>query len=285
VIFGNLKNYLEDKILQYENNDEFVNVAFDFDLKCKVKIKSYPIALDGYEFIAENSPSATERLMASLSYIDVEGLIQGGNGGSVKENKNAFKAIGNINKQEKKTPIKDILLKVYSKAKENKKQKENLDLQKSNDISKTSTNQDRKHNFEKTIENRALNNISISGSLNAEQRRERIRKDLLLLAQKETDNNTTKEINSLPINYSLSQNYPNPFNPVTKISYSIAKQGLVTLKIYDIIGREIKTLVNEVKQAGYYTVDFNGSSLASGVYFYRIQSGDFISVKRMVLVK
>jgi hypothetical protein len=60
---------------------------------------------------------------------------------------------------------------------------------------------------------------------------------------------------------------------------------LVTLKIYDIIGREIKTLVNEVKQAGYYTVDFNGSSLASGVYFYRIQSGDFISVKRMVLVK
>ena len=285
VIFGNLKNYLEDKILQYENNDEFVNVAFDFDLKCKVKIKSYPIALDGYEFIAENSPSATERLMASLSYIDVEGLIQGGNGGSVKENKNAFKAIGNINKQEKKTPIKDILLKVYSKAKENKKQKENLDLQKSNDISKTSTNQDRKHNFEKTIENRALNNISISGSLNAEQRRERIRKDLLLLAQKETDNNTTKEINSLPINYSLSQNYPNPFNPVTKISYSIAKQGLVTLKIYDIIGREIKTLVNEVKQAGYYTVDFNGSSLASGVYFYRIQSGDFISVKRMVLIK
>ncbi|MCX6159578.1 MAG: T9SS type A sorting domain-containing protein [Ignavibacteriae bacterium] len=285
VIFGNLKNYLEDKIQQYENNDEFVSVAFDFVLKCKVKIKSYPMALDGYEFIAGNSSSETERLMASLSYIDVEGLIQGGNGGGAKENKNAFKAIGNINKQENKTPIKDILLKVYSKAKETKKQKENLDLQKSNDISKTRADIDRKHSFEKSIENRALNNISISGSLNAEQRRERIRKDLLLLAQKETDNKTIKEINSLPINYSLSQNYPNPFNPATKINFAIPKQGFVTLKIYDIIGREIKTLVNEVKQAGYYTVDFNGSSLASGVYFYRIQSGDFVTVKRMVLVK
>jgi hypothetical protein len=284
-IFGNLKNYLEDKIQQYENNDEFVSVAFDFILKCKVKIKSYPMALDGYEFIAGNSSSETERLMASLSYIDVEGLIQGGNGGGVKENKNAFKAIGNINKQENKNPIKDILLKVYSKAKETKKQKENLDLQKSNNISKTRADLDRKHSFEKSIENRALKNISISGSLNAEQRRERIRKDLLLLHKREIEDNTIKEINSVPINYSLSQNYPNPFNPLTKINYSIVKQGLVTLKVYDIIGREIKTLVNEMKQAGNYTVEFNGSSLASGVYFYRIQSGDFISVKRMVLVK
>jgi M6 family metalloprotease-like protein len=89
----------------------------------------------------------------------------------------------------------------------------------------------------------------------------------------------------IPREFNLSQNYPNPFNPVAKINFALPKQGFVTLKIYDIIGREIKTLVNEVKQAGYYTVDFNGSSLASGVYFYRIQSGDFVSVKRMVLVK
>lgn len=223
--------------------------------------------------------------MASLSYIDVDGLIQGGNGGGVKENKNAFKAIRNISTQENKTPIKDILLKVYSKAKDSKKKKENLDLQKSNDVSKTRAELDKKHNLEKTIENRALNNISISGSLNAEQRRERIRKDLLLLTQRETENNPLKGINSLPINYSLSQNYPNPFNPVTKINYSIAKQGLVTLKIYDILGREVKTLVNEVKSPGAYIVDFNGSSFASGVYFYKIQSGNFMQVKRMVLIK
>jgi hypothetical protein len=90
---------------------------------------------------------------------------------------------------------------------------------------------------------------------------------------------------NVPKEFNLSQNYPNPFNPVTKINFALPKQGFVSLKIYDITGREIQTLVNEVKQAGYYTVDFNGSSLASGVYFYRIQSGDFISVKRMVLVK
>ncbi|MEI7483159.1 MAG: T9SS type A sorting domain-containing protein [Ignavibacteriota bacterium] len=89
----------------------------------------------------------------------------------------------------------------------------------------------------------------------------------------------------IPREFNLSQNYPNPFNPATKINFELPKQGFITLKVYDIIGREIKTLVNEVKQAGYYTVDFNGSSLASGVYFYRIQSGDFVSVKRMVLVK
>ena len=85
--------------------------------------------------------------------------------------------------------------------------------------------------------------------------------------------------------YELFQNYPNPFNPNTKINFALPKQGLVTLKIYDITGREIKTLVNEVKQAGYYTVDFNASHLSSGVYFYKIQSGDFSSVKRMVLIK
>jgi len=88
-----------------------------------------------------------------------------------------------------------------------------------------------------------------------------------------------------PITFRLSQNYPNPFNPTTKINYALPKQGFVTLKIYDITGREIQTLVNEFKQSGYYSIDFNGSSLSSGVYFYKIQSGDFVSVKRMVLIK
>ena len=91
--------------------------------------------------------------------------------------------------------------------------------------------------------------------------------------------------NNSGIEFKLSQNFPNPFNPNTKISYALPKQGFVTLKIYDITGREIQTLVNEVKQAGYYTVDFNGSHLSSGVYFYKIKSSHFVSVKRMVLIK
>ena len=88
-----------------------------------------------------------------------------------------------------------------------------------------------------------------------------------------------------PPEYSLSQNYPNPFNPITNIRYYIIKQKLVTLKIYDILGREIKTLVNEVKNPGEYIVQFNGAELASGVYFYRLVAGDFTAVKRMVLIK
>jgi len=91
--------------------------------------------------------------------------------------------------------------------------------------------------------------------------------------------------NTIPTVYSLSQNYPNPFNPVTKINFAIPKQGLVTLKIYDVLGREVRTLVSEVKTPGNYAVDFNGAELSSGVYFYRLQSADFTDIKRMMLIK
>lgn len=89
----------------------------------------------------------------------------------------------------------------------------------------------------------------------------------------------------IPNVYKLEQNFPNPFNPVTKINYAIPKQGFVTLKVYDILGREVRTLVNEVKTAGVYAVDFDGTELSSGIYFYRIHAGNFVQVKRMILVK
>ena len=88
-----------------------------------------------------------------------------------------------------------------------------------------------------------------------------------------------------PENFNLIQNYPNPFNPNTNISYSIATLGRVTLKIYDILGREVLTLVNEEKPAGRYEVNFNASSLASGVYFYQLRAGNFIQSKKMLLAK
>jgi hypothetical protein len=91
--------------------------------------------------------------------------------------------------------------------------------------------------------------------------------------------------NSVPIEYALSQNYPNPFNPTTKINFAIPRQGFVSLKIYDMLGREVKTLVNEIKTVGFYSVDFNASEFASGVYFYRLESESFSSVKRMMLIK
>lgn len=89
----------------------------------------------------------------------------------------------------------------------------------------------------------------------------------------------------VPITYSLEQNYPNPFNPSTTIRYQIPQDGIVTLKIYDILGAEVATLVNEQKIAGRYEVNFNASTLASGVYIYKIQSGKFVASRKMILIK
>lgn len=86
-------------------------------------------------------------------------------------------------------------------------------------------------------------------------------------------------------NFELAQNYPNPFNPTTKISYSVADQTMVTLKVYDVLGKEVATLVNDVKAAGQYDVSFNAANLATGMYIYKLQAGDFVSSKKMMLVK
>lgn len=100
-----------------------------------------------------------------------------------------------------------------------------------------------------------------------------------------TQMSASQNSNIIPNTYSLSQNYPNPFNPVTRISFDIPKQGMVTMKVFDLLGREIKTLVNDIKAPGRYSVDFDGTELSSGVYFYRIESNSFTDVKRMILIK
>ena len=88
-----------------------------------------------------------------------------------------------------------------------------------------------------------------------------------------------------PKEFKLEQNYPNPFNPATVISYQLPVIGNVSLKVYDILGSEVATLVNEEQQPGYYEVQFNGSSLASGMYVYRLIANNYVSVKKMLMVK
>src|SRR5664280_1537131 len=88
-----------------------------------------------------------------------------------------------------------------------------------------------------------------------------------------------------PKEFSLNQNYPNPFNPVTTIKYSIAKEGNVKLTVYNAIGSKVTTIVNEYKPAGNYSVQFNGSNLASGIYFYRLESGSYSASKKFILMK
>ena len=95
----------------------------------------------------------------------------------------------------------------------------------------------------------------------------------------------SKDNGSLPITYSLSQNYPNPFNPTTTIEFALPKAGDVNLVVYDILGREVTRLVHGSLNAGYHKVTFNATNIASGVYFYRITAGDFVSVKKLMLLK
>ena len=98
--------------------------------------------------------------------------------------------------------------------------------------------------------------------------------------------NLNNEVNiGVPSNFSLSQNYPNPFNPTTNLEFGISELGFVSLKVYDISGKEVMTLVNEQKDPGYYSVSFNGANLSSGIYFYTIQAGSFVSTKKMTLIK
>jgi len=95
----------------------------------------------------------------------------------------------------------------------------------------------------------------------------------------------TQTQTGVPKTYSLSQNYPNPFNPSTNIKFDLPKAGIVKLVIYDVLGREVKTLVNEYKQAGEFNIQFDASNIASGVYFYRIEANDFTATKKMLLIK
>jgi hypothetical protein len=95
----------------------------------------------------------------------------------------------------------------------------------------------------------------------------------------------TDNLAASPVGYTLLQNYPNPFNPATTISYSILKEGNVSLSVYNAIGGKVAAIVNEYKPAGSYSVRFNGSNLASGIYLYRLESGDFSASKKFILLK
>ena len=96
---------------------------------------------------------------------------------------------------------------------------------------------------------------------------------------------SVKEKNRIPVKFELSQNYPNPFNPTTEINFSLSKEGMTKLSVYNILGQEVKVLLNENMYAGTYSVSFDGSNLTSGIYFYKLQSNNQVQVKKMLLLK
>ena len=91
--------------------------------------------------------------------------------------------------------------------------------------------------------------------------------------------------NNISDDYKLYQNFPNPFNPATIISYKINQSGFVTLKVYNLVGQVVRTLVSEYQETGTYTEQFNASELAAGIYLYKLQVNNYTSVKRMTLIK
>jgi hypothetical protein len=92
-------------------------------------------------------------------------------------------------------------------------------------------------------------------------------------------------VGEAPQVFSLAQNYPNPFNPSTTVRYALPSRALVVLSVYNTLGQQVTTLVNETQDPGYHDARFDGSNLASGVYFYRLQAGDFVATKRLLLLR
>jgi hypothetical protein len=105
------------------------------------------------------------------------------------------------------------------------------------------------------------------------------------LTKTETDNHTTGDLSGKPEQFGLNQNYPNPFNPTTRIRYSVSEPSNVTVIVYDMLGKEVMTLVNQEQTPGYYEVNFDGSRLASGTYIYQLRTNNYVETKKMMLIK
>jgi len=289
-LYTDIINYLNGRISSGQHSEEFNFNAYNITLMCYTSNSSLSEAVEGYEFIALYHPDAYTRLLASWDYAEVETLLNGSGGISSNEENLSdveyLKILTNrVNKGINEDPIKEIVKKSFDKVKSEKTAKTEKDaFARTNDL-KSAKQEVAKMKQKDDAMNTKVNSVMRYSKTLKKEEREKMQIEDILFSNKTGNKDDVKVKVSIPDVYSLSQNYPNPFNPTTKINYALPKTGLVTMKIYDVTGREIQTLVNDLKQAGSYSVDFNGSSLSSGVYFYKIQSGDFISVKRMVLIK
>lgn len=284
ILYSDLKQYLETKISSGNYDEAFEENAYSFSLMCDTRLTNYNEALSGYEFIATYNPDAEQRLMASWEYENIEDLMNGEGGGErnlefgisdLEFEKAVERRIKKLDEFVDRDPIKrhikEEYVKTSNKNENSKTDREGIYAQKN-------------PNEEKLIE-RSNQNIYGSKNLSKQQKEIRRFEDMKLLLNPDNIEVKKNIETTVPFEYSLSQNYPNPFNPVTHLEFGIPDLGFVSLKIYDILGREIKTLVNEIKPAGRYKIEFDGSNFASGVYFYRIEAGEFVQTKCMVLIK
>ncbi len=292
-----LKTLYENLILNHSTNISLVKRCNYYIQKCKVLLHQYSSALSGFQQIINNNPASYEGLIARWDYMATSLLMQGQGGalsgveGSGNERNWDFGlAISDLNNnesdkfdddkfsKEERKQIKQAVTTALetSKSAENKRREVLTELSTRGDVKAT-----KQLKVLKSLEQ----TVKVEKPKNIVEHMKIVSSDI----QKVFVNpNAGKNANTIfiPQVFHLSQNYPNPFNPLTKINYDIPQNSIVKLTIYDILGREVIKLVNnEFKQPGRYVVEFNGTNLASGVYFYRIEANDFIDSKKMVLVK
>ncbi|MBS1518768.1 MAG: T9SS type A sorting domain-containing protein [Bacteroidetes bacterium] len=261
LIYGELKTYLESKISKHENNFSFVDKAYSYYLMCLIKIREYNEAISGYENIMSNHPEPERRLLASWDRSAVTLMLNGsgqGNDNLSVENRDEML----FEKTLKDKPAHSIARSSFK------------ELKSSNERYNPANNK------EKQLE---LKIIRYNPSSHSELDK-KITEDMnFLLGIKNSDNFENKSF--VIDNFKLYQNYPNPFNPKTVISYELQVTSFAKLIVYDVLGNVVAVLVNEKQNAGSYSVEFDGSGFSSGVYFYKIEAGDFAETRRMVLIK
>jgi type IX secretion system substrate protein len=286
-----LKTFYEALILNHPGNFALVKRCNYLVQKCKVLLRQYSSAMAGFEQIINQNPYSYEGLVARWDYMATH-LLDSLSGGAVKGEGDEDDYPGDtLNAgqrqftKEERSFIKQTIIDVSETSRDYEEKKVEILKEKAKDGDVSAVKELKEKMALKDViktdhPHNMLEHIKIVNS--------DIRK---VFAQQGTDNNAGQ--NLIPVEFTLSQNYPNPFNPVTKIKFDIpsnltqseAKGLHVKLIVYDLLGREVKTLVNEFKKAGYYEESFDGSNFATGVYFYRLEAGEFVQSKKMVLIK
>jgi len=314
---GPLKSYYETLILNNSENYSLIMRANYFVQKSKVILKQYTSALQGFQEIINQNPYSYEGLVASWDYAATNLLANNSGGIKGDETYNLYNELSKENSitlnamidtlRNRKVNVNTYTNDIYDKsvftAKDRETLKTNVENMYKNERTKQITKlqelEKQSKSDNETISQKSKSELKTMKTLGEvvkvkkpntmSEHIKNINKDISKVLGVDKSNGNKKANKIIPETYSLSQNYPNPFNPVTKINFELPKDGRVKLVIYDVLGREMKSLVNnEFKSAGRYTVEFNGSQFASGVYFYRIQvegGKGFTSVKKMVLVK
>ena len=338
-----LKSFLEALIQNNPEKHSLIKRANYFVQKCKVALKQYTSAMQGFQEIINQNPYSLEGLIASWDYAATQLLAAHGGAYSNVQSSMYNEEIEEQNfltfepsdirtfipvspftfdvskstyvsqssfissmldtLKNRKVSINSYSTGEYDKSKFSKKDRQIISTnveksfadERSKQIVKVQELEKKSKSDNEVIKTKAKKDLKMMKSLSEVIK---VKKPKSITEHINIVNSDIKKVfgtdkitgnkksNQIPTEYKLYQNYPNPFNPTTKINYDLPKDSKVTLIIYDILGREMKRLVNgELQKAGAYSITFNGQSLASGVYFYRIVSDKFVQVKKMVMIK